>query len=207
MDFASLRYADEFWASDCTDPYRRIFIQWGASQFYPASAMACHVTASPNHQTKRVTPLKYRFDVAMCGRLGFELHPKDMTPEEVAFSKAAVADYKRIRPIVQRGDLYRLVSHYEKPFSSLMYVDETKDGAVLFALGLIIDGERNEILKLRGLDPKAKYSIKEINCGSKQHASFSESGMTGEDLMTNGVSIRLSGEYDSAVFEIKKLSL
>ena len=60
-----------------------MFIQWGASQFYPASAMACHVTASPNHQTKRETPLKYRFDVAMTGRLGFELHPKDMTAKEI----------------------------------------------------------------------------------------------------------------------------
>ena len=119
MDFGSLRYADEFWASDCTDPYRRIFIQWGCSQFYPASAMACHVTASPNHQTKRETPLKYRFAVAMTGRLGFELHPKDMKPEEIAFAKAAVADYKRIRPVVQRGDLYRLVSPYEKPLAPL----------------------------------------------------------------------------------------
>ena len=89
MDFGSLRYADEFWPSDCTDPYCRIFIQWGCSQFYPASAMACHVTASPNHQTKRVTPLKYRFDVAMTGRLGFELHPKDMSADEIAFAKAA----------------------------------------------------------------------------------------------------------------------
>ena len=128
MDFGSLRYADEFWPSDCTDPYRRIFIQWGCSQFYPASAMACHVTASPNHQTKRETPLKYRFDVAMTGRLGFELHPKDMTADEIAFAKAAVADYKRIRPVVQRGDLYRLVSPYEKPLAALMYVRDGERG-------------------------------------------------------------------------------
>ncbi len=207
MDFGSLRYADEFWPSDCTDPCRRIFIQWGCSQFYPASAMACHVTASPNHQTKRETPLKYRFDVAMTGRLGFELHPKDMTAEEIAFAKAAVADYKRIRPVVQRGDLYRLVSPYEKPLAALMYASETKDAAAVFALGLKIDGGRTETLKLRGLDTDARYSVCEINCGGRLHlvggARFIAS-VAGRDLMERGLDITLFGEYDSAVFEIRK---
>ena len=220
MDFGSLRYADEFWASDCTDPYRRIFIQWGCSQFYPASAMACHVTASPNHQTKRETPLKYRFDVAMTGRLGFELHPKDMTAEEIAFAKAAVADYKRIRPVVQRGDLYRLVSPYEKPLAALMYVDSKNPVnhvnpvkeppvAVVFALGLKIEGERTETLHLRGLDPEATYSIKEINCGERLHLArrvedAAPQSATGRDLMERGLAVTLSGDYDSAVFEICK---
>lgn len=199
MDFGSLRYADEFWPSDCTDPYRRIFIQWGCSQFYPASAMACHVTASPNHQTKRETPLKYRFDVAMSGRLGFELHPKDMTAEEIAFAKAAVADYKRIRPVVQRGDLYRLVSPYEKPLSALEYVHD--GNAVVFALGLKDIGEHIETLKLRGLDAEAKYSISEIDCGERLHAE-SPKATTGRELMENGLVVRIAGDYDSAVFEI-----
>ena len=221
MDFGSLRYADEFWASDCTDPYRRIFIQWGCSQFYPASAMACHVTASPNHQTKRETPLKYRFDVAMTGRLGFELHPKNMTADEIAFAKAAVADYKRIRPIVQRGDLYRLVSPYEKPMAALMYVDSKNPVnhvnpvkeppvAVVFALGLKIDGERAETLHLRGLDPESTYSIKEINCGERLHLARREEdnapqSATGRELMERGLAVALSGDYDSAVFELRRI--
>ena len=202
MDFGSLRYADEFWASDRTDPYSRIFIQWGASQFYPASAMACHVTASPNHQTKRKTPLKYRFDVAMMGRLGFELHPKDLKPEEVAFAKAAVADYKRIRPVVQRGDLYRLVSPYEKPLAAVMYASEDKDAAAVFALGLKIKGERVETLGLRGLDPGAKYRMREINRGERLHAKLPAVAVTGRDLMEKGVKVSLAGDYDSAVFEV-----
>jgi alpha-galactosidase len=203
MDFGSLRYADEFWTSDCTDPVKRIFIQWGASQFYPALSMACHVTASPNHQTKRRTPLKYRFDVAMTGRLGFELHPKKLTAEEIAFAKAAVNDYKRIRPVVQRGDLYRLVSPYEYPLSSLMYVSEDKSSAVLFALGLKINGAKTQVLKVRGLDANAKYSVKEINCGKTRHAKELTS-ITGKELMENGISVTLVGDYDSAVFEINK---
>ena len=202
MDFGSLRYADEFWTSDRTDPYSRICIQWGASQFYPASAMACHVTASPNHQTKRRTPLKYRFDVAMMGRLGFELHPKDLKPEEIAFAKAAVADYKRIRPVVQRGDLYRLVSPYEKPLAAVMYASEKKDAAAVLALGLKIKGERRETLRLRGLDPSAAYLVREITMGERPHARLSDDAVSGSDLMEKGIKVTLAGDYDSAVFEV-----
>ena len=193
MDFGFLRYADEFWTSDVTDPLRRVFIQWGASQFYPASAMACHVTASPNHQTKRETPLSYRFDVAMCGRMGFELHPKDLKPAELAYAKGRVAQYKRIRPTVQQGDLYRLVSPYEDPYAALMYVSEDKSKAVVFALGL--DKEINVVrrLPLQGLDPKACYSVD----GGEV--------MTGAALMKTGLVFALRGKYASHVYELVKV--
>ena len=204
MDFGFLRYADEFWTSDDTDPLRRVYIQWGASQFYPACAMACHVTASPNHQTKRETPLKYRFDVAMTGRLGFELHPKDLKPDEVAFAKAAVADYKRIRPVVQQGDLYRLASPYEKPLSAMMYVDEAKSAAALFALGLDRAEEVSETLCLRGLEAGAQYEVREINCGNSCHAEFPAGSVSGRDLMEKGLAVRLVGRYNSAAFEIRR---
>ena len=194
MDFGFLRYADEFWASDDTDPFMRVFIQWGASQFYPACAMACHVTASPNHQTKRETPLKYRFDVAMCGRLGFELHPKDLTPEEVAFAKKAVADYKRIRPVVQQGDLYRLASPYENPYSALMYTNGDRSHAIVFVLGLKENGEKPVSLDLTGLAEGAKYDIAEINCTVPHDAK----------LDGRRLDLALHGPYDSAVFEISQ---
>ena len=145
------------------------------------------------------------FDVAMTGRLGFELHPKDLTPEEVAFAKTAVADYKRIRPVVQRGDLYRLVSPYEKPLAALMYASEAKAAAALFALGLKIDGERTETLKLRGLDTDARYSVCKINCGARRHASIIADAMAGRDLMERGLAVTLCGDYDSAVFEVRRV--
>ncbi len=192
MDFGFLRYADEFWASDDTDPYLRVFIQWGASQFYPACAMACHVTESPNHYTKRVTPLKYRFDVAMCGRMGFELHPSKLTPEEIAFGKRAVADYKRIRPVVQQGDLYRLASPYENPYSALMFADEGKAHAVVMVLGLDGEGKKSVSLNLSGLEEGVEYAIKEINCDKPHPAKFS-----GRSL-----ELELDGPFDSAVFEL-----
>ena len=87
----------------------------------------------PNHQTFRNIPIKFRIDVAMSGRLGMEIQPKNMTEEEKALCKKAIAEYKQIRPVVQFGDLYRLVSPYDKlGVASLMYVSEAKDRAVFY---------------------------------------------------------------------------
>lgn len=109
-------------------------MQWGVSGFFPAIAMASHVSADKNHQTGRRIPLKFRFDVAMSGRLGMEIQPKDMNDVDKAFSKRAIAAYKDIRPVVQFGDLYRLVSPYDnKGVSSLMYVTSEKNKAVFYA--------------------------------------------------------------------------
>ena len=199
VDFGFLRYADEVWASDDTDSYQRIFIQWGESQFYPACALAAHVTEVPNQTTHRVTPLKHRFDVAMTGRLGFELVPEKLTAEEVEFSKKAVADYKRIRPIVQQGDLYRLVSPYENDYAALMYVDDAKASAAVFTLGLDKPVDGVVLLKCRGLDPAKVYTVTELNRGEKLHAQ-EKLKFFGGDLMTKGLPVTLRGAYDSAVF-------
>ena len=120
-----LPWFDEFWTSDNNDALQRIYMQWGTSYFFPAIAMGSHISASPNHQTFRRIPVKFRADVAMSGRLGLELQPKNMTDEEKAIVKNAIADYKKIRPIVQFGDIYRLVSPYDgKGIASLMRSEE-----------------------------------------------------------------------------------
>ena len=116
-----------FWVSDNTDAMQRIYMQYGTSYFFPAIAMASHISAVPNHTVFRTTSLKYRIDVAMSGRLGMEIQPKNMTDEEKALCRKAISEYKEIRPVVQFGDLYRLVSPYDNQgLSSIMYVSESK---------------------------------------------------------------------------------
>lgn len=204
-DFGFLQYADEFWGSDDTDARQRIFIQWGEMQFYPASSVACHVTAVPSHQTHRITPLKFRFDVAMSGRMGFELHPKKMAAEEVEFAKKAVVTYKRIRPVIQQGDLYRLVSPYGNDHAAIMYTDAKKDRAVVFVYGLnrMIMTDYPAPLLLKGLDPAKRYRVREINrLGDNSHISVEGEVLGGDSLAAVGMSVRLGAEYDSAVFEL-----
>lgn len=204
MDYGFLRFADEFWTSDNTDARQRVFIQWGAGHFYPACAMAAHVTAVPNHQTHRSTPLKFRFDVAMSGRLGFELHPKNMTADEIAFAKKAVADYKRLRPVIQQGDLYRLVSPWENSYASLMYVSDDKNRAVVFLYGLnrTIMCDFPVPLPLQGLEAGRRYRVTELNKEKRDHVRVNGQTLGGASLMGMGLPVRLEGDYDSAVFEL-----
>ena len=214
MEYGSLRYCDEFWTSDNTDPRDRVKMQWGASHFYPACAMASHVTV-----TGRQVPFKYRVDVSFSGRFGLEMQPKSMTPRELEFARNAVKEYHRIRPVVQQGDLYRLVSPFEHDYSALMYVNEEKSRAVVCLYGLSRDTRKNYLppLVLQGLDPAKRYRLRELNTESwrKPHspllgkctdfvAEMEEKTIpTGEALMKFGLPVSLGDkDYDSAIFEL-----
>ncbi|WP_445735673.1 alpha-galactosidase [Mariniflexile sp.] len=204
-NYGFLQYFSEFWPSDNTDALQRIYIQWGMSHVFPAITMASHVSASPNHQTKREIPIKFRFDVAMTGRLGLELQPKNMTDEEKAFSKAAISVYKDIRPIIQFGDLYRIVSPYQnKRLASLIYVDEQKKNAVFFAYYL--EKQVKETLpyfKFQGLDPTTNYTINEINKYAERKVfGADDKTFSGSFLMNTGVKLNLSNEYDSVILHL-----
>ena len=183
-NWGCLPYFDEFWVSDNTDALQRIYMQWGTSYFFPAIAMASHISAAPNHQTFRTIPLKYRIDVAMSGRLGMEIQPKNMTDEENA-------DYKQMRPIVQFGDIYRLVSPYDRlGVASLMYTTPEKDKAVFYWWKTEhFVNEHLPRVKMAGLNPDKQYRIKELNRIDNQPLSFEGKSFSGEFLMNNGLEI------------------
>lgn len=163
VNYGLLPWFDEVWVSDNTDAMQRVFIQWGDSHFYPAIAQASHVSASPNHQTGRRLPLKFRFDVAMSGRLGMEIQPKNMNEQELEFSKRAIEAYKRIRPVVQFGEQYRLQSPYEGPVASLMYADDAKDHLVLFAYRMnYLHNQGVPYVRLDGVDENKTYRIHDL---------------------------------------------
>lgn len=190
-NYGLLPYFDEFWVSDNTDALQRVYMQWGTSYFFPAIAMASHISAAPNHQTFRTIPLKYRIDVAMSGRLGMEIQPKNMTDEEKELCKRAIADYKTIRPVVQFGNIYRLLSPYDKlGAASLMYVSDAKDKAVFYWWKT--ESFVNEHLPrvcMAGLDANKKYRVKELNRIDNEPLSFEGKTFSGAYLMSNGLEI------------------
>lgn len=162
-NYGILPWFDEFWVSDNTDALQRVYMQWGTSHFFPAVAMASHISAAPNHQTFRTIPLKYRIDVAMSGRLGMEIQPKNMTDDEKALCRNAIAEYKEIRPVVQQGDIYRLLSPYDhKGAASLMYVAPDKNDAVFYWWKTeSFVNEQLPRVKMAGLDPDKMYVVHE----------------------------------------------
>lgn len=202
LDFGALKYHDEFWASDNTNALDRIYIQYATNLFFPALATGSHVSTSPNHQTGMIIPLKFRFDVAMSGRLGMELQPKDLVGDEYDFAKKAIEVYKQIRPVVQLGDLYRLISPYgENGWASHMYVSKDKKQSVFFAYSLKYHGRTTFFeTQLNGLDANKKYKVTELNT-KNGHSSFYGNGkvFTGDYLMKAGISLNINGPFDSAI--------
>jgi alpha-galactosidase len=193
-----LPYFDEFWVSDNTDALQRIYMQWGTSYFFPAVAMASHISASPNHQTNRIVPLKFRTDVAMSGRLGMEIQPKDMSAEDKEQTRKAIADYKAVRPVVQQGDLYRLLSPYDgKGAASLMYVSPEKDDAVFYwwKTEQFVNQQLPRVT-MKGLDPDRLYTVTELNRVDNTPLPFEGKTFTGRYLMSNGLELPLSHNVD-----------
>ncbi len=197
-NYGLLPYFDEFWVSDNTDALQRIYMQWGTSYFYPAIAMASHISAVPNHAVFRTTSLKFRCDVAMSGRLGMEIQPKNMTDEEKALCRQAISDYKSVRPVIQFGDLYRLHSPYAGDnLASEMYVTENKDRAVFFWWKLeTFKNQHFPRVKMAGLDPDRMYTIHELNRIDNKPLSFEGQSFSGAYLMNTGLDIPYSHDVD-----------
>ncbi|MBS1664797.1 MAG: alpha-galactosidase [Bacteroidetes bacterium] len=198
-DYGALKYFTEFWPSDNTDAVERVYIQWGYSYFFPANTIACHVTSWGKE------PLKFRTDVAMMGRLGYDLDVSKMKEKELAFSQQALKDYRRLSGTIGQGDLFRLLSPYDRERAALMYVDADKKKAVLFGYVLYPRyGSTWPPVKLQGLDGQKSYRVREINRYPGVHGVLVEDGkkLSGEYLMKVGLNILRADALSSAVIEI-----
>lgn len=205
VEYGALKYHDEVWTSDNTDALSRIFIQYGTNFIYPAVVTGSHVSATPNHQTNNNTPLKFRFDLAMSGRLGMELQPKDMSDAERIFAREAINNYKSIRDIVTDGDLYRIMSPYDaKGYYSLMYVAKDKSRAVVFCYNLKYQGRTlTPKFRLAGLDADKSYVLREINTPKPRFWGDGKR-FNGGYLREEGINPQLNKVFDSAVYLLEQ---
>jgi len=198
-DYGALKYFTEFWPSDNTDAAERVFIQWGYSYFFPSMTSCNHIT------TMGKQSLKYKTDVAMSGKLGYDIRVNEMTAEELTFSKTAVQNYNRLKELIWSGDLYRLISPYEEERSVLMYISQDKSRSLLFSYALHPRfSTRFSPVRLNGLDPNKSYKLNEINKMPGIRSFFPSEGKTfsGDYLMKIGVSLPNNNELTSAVIEI-----
>jgi len=181
IDFGMLGRVDQVWTSDNTDALDRIRIQEGYSLAYPARCMESWVTHAHNHQTGRELPLGTRFDVAMRGALGIGASLNKLTEAELADYAGYIAFYKRIRPIVQDGQLYRLQRLEEFGASVIAYV--LPDGSEAVYSVAVRDHHHSWFRPappLRGLYASSTYSALDWTGAEVLRA-------TGFDLMTLGI--------------------
>lgn len=203
MDYEALKYFTEFWCSDDTDPYERLYIQWSLSKFFPAKTMGSHVT-----NWNKKTSVKFRTDVCSSCKLGFDIDLKPLKgTDDYTFVQQAVKNWSRLKPVILDGDQYRLVSPYETDHSALNYVSKDKSHAVLFAYNLHPRYKEPRLLKVRmqGLDPQRQYTVEEINLmpGTQSTFDFNGKRFSGDYLMKVGLYVLTPDEGTSHVFELK----
>lgn len=204
-DLGMLSRAHQCWTSDNTDPFERLFIQEGYSYFYPPNMMMCWVTdtAKSLNRIGRCR-IAYQFHSAMCGGLGIGTNISELSAEEIKEYRRFISLYKEVRPVIQNGSLYRLLSPREGNISAVQYNAQDQSEAVIFAflhsqtfVGILpFEGTRspNEyLLRLKGLEPSAIY---EIN-GEKR--------LSGKTLMNLGLPLYLANDFDSAMYRLKKI--
>jgi len=202
IDYRGLKYFTEFWASDNTDPLERVFIQWGYSYYMPAIATCNHITSWGKQS------IKFRTDVAMMGKMGYDIQLAHLNEKELKFSQDAVVNYKKISDIIWYGNMYRLASPYEGNRAVVLFSNESKTSAVLFSYNLNTRfREAFNQVKLRGLDEAKNYKVEEINLFPDTKSRFQFQGKTfsGDYLMKVGLNVSGSEALSSYVFEITQI--
>lgn len=198
FDAGMLHYMPQFWASDDTDAWERCKIQYGTSYVFPPICSGNHVSAVPNHQTQRITPLHTRGNVALSGAFGFELDLTALSKEELTEIKRQVCLYKKIRGLVLDGDFYRIHNPFTENICGWQIVSKDKTEVVaILTQKLFIPNSRNTYFKFQGLDPKGLYQ--EIETGNNYY---------GDELMYMGIqNIKLMKDFDSCIFHLRMLPI
>ena len=196
FDAGMLYYMPQTWTSDNTDAVCRMKIQYGTSFVYPPITMGAHVSAVPNNQVGRITPLETRAHVAMSGNFGYELDLTKITEKEKELIKEQIKVYKEIRNIVQFGDFYRILSPFECNETAWNIVSEDKEEFVGMYFKILSEpGTAIKILKFKGLNPDYYYE----NIDTKDVYG-------GDELMNVGITLtREKKDFISKLWRFKKI--
>jgi alpha-galactosidase len=187
-----LAYAPQAWTSDDTDAVERLEIQWGTSMAYPLSSMGAHVSAVPNHQTGRITPIEMRAAVAFFGVLGYELDPTALTDADRAAVSGQIAFYTEHRELFQRGRFVRLRSSFDddRGRTAWMVVAADRSRAIVGVYqALSAPAPGDERIRLRGLDPTATYRVSSWPTRDDPFVRGNAGLRGGDELMSVGLSV------------------
>ncbi len=202
VDYAALKYFTEFWPSDNTDPLERVFIQWEYSYFYPSIATANHVTDWGKQ------PIKYKTDVAMMGKLGFDIDVSKLKENELKFCQQSITLYNGFKDLIWHGDQYRLSSPWSNDCAALMYVAPNQSSAIAFAY-LVKNryaAASQGPIKLKGLIADKKYQVQEINLYPGTKSSLGINTYSGDFLMSVGINPQINSNRTSVILKIDGLN-
>ena len=200
FDAGMLYYTPQIWCSDDTDPIERLYIQHGTSFIYPVNTMGAHVSASPNHQTRRTTPLATRAVTAMSGTFGYELDLNKLDDTEKEEVKREVRVFKELYETLEQGDYYRLTTPDSDTCTVWEQVSKDKKKAVVNAVYHYVRANHAPVyVRLKGLNDDMQYRARLVEGHGEQYLSrffkhentLFEEGRTfsGRTLATRGIFI------------------
>jgi alpha-galactosidase len=203
VDLGILRYTDEVWPSDNTDPFDRLAMQDGFSYAYTPQIMMAWVTDSPHWGNGRTTSLTYRMLSSMQGSLGIGANLNRWNAEDFSTAKRLIAAYHSAQRTIVRGDLFRLISPRDgSEFSSTETVSNDKNQAVVFAFAHSTQKGRGfPLLQLQGLEPDAEYKLSWIEGKARPGTPASASGAW---WMRHGLQLELRGDFQAAAFRLDR---
>lgn len=205
VDLGILRYADEVWPSDNTDPFDRLMQQDGFTYAYTPQIMMAWVTDSPHWLNKRSTSLEYRMLSSMQGSLGIGANITKWNDEEMATAKRLIAAYHQVQRTIVQGDLYRLISPRNgSEFSATQTVNHDKSQSVVFAfIHSTQEGRGFPRLKLMGLDLEAEYTLTPIEGKAAKDTPQTASGAW---WMNHGMDMSddFRGDFQAAAFRLDR---
>jgi alpha-galactosidase len=202
VDYAALQYFTEYWPSDNTDPMERIFIQWEYSYFYPAISSSNHVTDWGRQ------PLKFRTNVAMMGKLGFDIVVSKLPEKDLQYAQQAVKTYDGFKSIIWQGNQYRLSNPRQDNVAAMLYLNEQQSSGVIF--NYLVNNRYGmhsaAPIRLKGLKPAAQYRIKEVDLypGTKSTIDDSKT-YSGDFLMKVGYNPDVNSHRTSVVLQIDEI--
>ena len=204
FDPGMLYFSPQVWCSDDTDAYERLKIQYGTSYVYPVSTIGAHISAVPNHQLDRITPLQTRGNVAFFGAFGYELDLNKLDETELLTVKEQIRYFKENRALLQQGVFYRLKSPFEGNDTAWIVISEDRSQAIAgYYQGLNRVNTGYLRFKVVGLDPDTLYEVTSFGRTSQAY---------GDELMNIGLQINrkdlnlVGGDFASVLFDIRKLS-
>jgi alpha-galactosidase len=213
FDPGMLAFAPQAWTSDDTDAIERLSIQWGTSLVYPLSSISAHVSAVPNHQTGRITPLTTRAAVAFFGVFGYELDPTALSDAERDEVVEQIAFYRRHRDLFQRGRFLRLDSPFDGDHDRVGWMVTSADRRQAIVGAYRIRSRPSpgpERLRLHGLDPDATYRVAVWPDRGDPVARANEGERSGAELMAAGLSLAVDrveaaalGDFRARLFVIE----
>lgn len=160
FDAGMLYYCPQIWCSDDTDAYERTKIQYGTSFFYPVSAVGSHVSAVPNHQTGRTSPIETRAVTAMAGSFGYELDLNTLSDSEKQEVREQITRFKKYGRLIHNGLYYRLSDPMNGKSAVWEFVSEDKKEVLVNGVVFRTEPNRTQyLIKLRGLLPDADYRL------------------------------------------------